>query len=421
MAWVEHTIGKPRRIRDQMQATIASLEKKCPPDMTQREWNVAVHWTLQLTGNTMLPGWADFDDMRRFQCELEVRAKGKVDMDLVLWIWDEVAKIDPAGLRYKQKFRTIMLDEMQLLEPNLIASEIRKTIGSLSTRCPPEMTQEQWEIAVSWTGKLPDKSMLPSSIAGNTYDMRRFQRSLNDLRSFQRELEERVKGKVDMVLIFWIWDELAKLTPAGERYKKQFQKVMIVEIQGIPANQHSGEGDSIFGEPHDLISRIYATILSLISNRPPDLTQDQWNVAIFRTAKLPSSCLLSGWASMDDLRRFQRELEERAKEKVDMQLIFWIWDECAKLSSAAQEYKQKFQRAMLDDMQPSEGKRPIRGGDIDSEDGSEGNTSGEQGEEVSRKKEQKGPASSLRRLAVPRSEAGILMGYCACPFLALSE
>jgi hypothetical protein len=351
VAWVEHTIGKPRRIRDQMQATIASFEKKCPPDMTQRQWDVAVSWTLQLTGNTMLPGWADLDDMRRLQRELEERAKEKVDLDLVLWIWDEVAKIDPTGPRYKQNFQQVMLQEMQLSEPR-IASEIRNAIRLLSTRCPPEMTQKQWEVAVSWTGKLPYKSMLPKSGAGSIYDLRRFQRKLDNVRRFQRELEERVKGKVDMVLIFWIWDEVAELTPAGERYKKQFQKVMLDEMQP---------------KRPDLILQISATIRSLAAKCPPDLTQDQWNTAISWTSPLPHECLSSGRVNLGDLRRFQRKLDEEAKGEVDMELIFWIWDEHAKLSPVAQEYKQNAQKKMLDDMQPSSAKRPIRRGDIDSE------------------------------------------------------
>ncbi len=367
VAWVDHTIGKPRWVRDQMQMTIASLAKKCPPDMTQRGWNVAVDWTLQLTGNTMLPGCADLDDMRGLRRELEERAKGKVDMDLVLWIWDEVAKIDPHGLQYKRKFQQVMLHDMQLSDPR-IASEIRKAIGLLSTRCPPEMTQKQWEVAVSWTGKLTDQSMLPTSGAGSTYDLRRFQWKLDNLRRFQRELEERVKGKVDMVLIFWIWDEVAELTPAGERYKKQFQKVMLDEMQP---------------KRSDLISQIFATIQSLAAKCPPDLTQDQWNTAISWTSGLPHECLLSGRVSLDDLRRFQRKLDEEAKGEVDMDLILWIWDEHAKLSPVAQEYKQNCQRKMLDDMQPSSAKRPIRDGDTDSERGGsgEGDTSREQGRE----------------------------------------
>jgi hypothetical protein len=238
VAWVEHTIGKPRRIRDQMQATIASLEKKCPPDMTQREWDVAISWTLQLTGNTMLPGWADLDDMRRLDRELEERAKGKVDMDLVLWIWDEVAKIDPTGPRYKRKFQFVMLEDSYLRrgdpffeERHDLISQIDATIRSLVTKCPPDLTQDQWNVAIWRTTKLPDNPYLTG------------RDNLDDLRRFQRELDEKARGKVDMELIDWIWDGFAKLSPAGERYKKQFQKVMLDEMQPSSAKRPIRDGD----------------------------------------------------------------------------------------------------------------------------------------------------------------------------------
>jgi hypothetical protein len=230
-AWLDHTFGEPRRISDQIGDTIASLAKKCPPDMTQDQWNVAVSWTNNLPGNSLLL-YANLDDLRTFQRELEKKVQGKADMKLISWIWDEHARLTPAGQWYKQNFQRIMLDEMQLSEPDRIVSEIRKTIGSLSTRCPPDMTKEQWEVAVSWTGKLPYKSMLLTGGQRGLYDMQRFRCALDDLRRFQRELEERVKGEVDMELIFWIWDEHAKLTPTGQQYKQRFQKVMLDEMQG---------------------------------------------------------------------------------------------------------------------------------------------------------------------------------------------
>ena len=228
-AWLDHTIGEPMRIRDQMHKSIESLAAKCPPDVPQDQWNVAVNWTNNLPGECFLPGWADLNDMRRFQHELDERVKGKVDMKLIFWIWDEVAKISPAGPQYKQKFQKAMLDEMQLSEPDRIASQIHKTIGSLAARCPPDMTKEQWEVAVDWTAKLPDKSMLPTPGSHSLFDMRRFQSELDDLRRFQGELEEKAEGKVDMNLIFWIWDELAKISPAVPQYKKTSQKMRMLE------------------------------------------------------------------------------------------------------------------------------------------------------------------------------------------------
>ena len=226
-------------------------------------------------------------------------------------------------------------------ERRRLNSQIHASIESLATKCPPDLTQNQWNVALYWTLNMSGNTALTHA-------------KLDELRRFQRELEERAKGKVDMELIFWIWDEVAKISPTGTRYKENFQKHMLDEMQPSSAKSYFWGGDSVFGVRHDLISQIYLTIMSLASKRPPEVTQTQWNLAINRTTGLPSDRLLSGRVKVDDLRRFQRELEEKAKGNVDMELIFWIWDEYAKLSPATQEYKENHQKVMLDQMQWNE-------------------------------------------------------------------
>jgi hypothetical protein len=92
------------------------------------------------------------------------------------------------------------------------------------------MTQDQWKVAVDWTGLLSANSSLMKA-------------NLNDLLCFQRELEDKVQGKADMNLIFWIWDEHAKLTTTGQWYKQKYQKVMLEDMQqaakGTPQIQWS--------------------------------------------------------------------------------------------------------------------------------------------------------------------------------------
>jgi hypothetical protein len=112
LAWVDHTIGKPHRVALQIGKTIESLATKCPSGITKEQWDVAVFWTYQLTGNSLLIE-ANLNDLRCFQRELEKKVQGKVDMDLIFWIWDEHAKLTHAGLLYKQRFQQMMLDEMQ--------------------------------------------------------------------------------------------------------------------------------------------------------------------------------------------------------------------------------------------------------------------------------------------------------------------
>jgi hypothetical protein len=113
--WYDYKIAKPLResfqIMYNINDTIKSLEYKYPPDITHDQWNVAVMWTYELSGHSLLFR-SKMKDLRRFQNELDERVKGKVDMNLIFWIWDEHAMIAPLGQWYKQKYQKDMLDEM---------------------------------------------------------------------------------------------------------------------------------------------------------------------------------------------------------------------------------------------------------------------------------------------------------------------
>jgi hypothetical protein len=110
-AWFQHTQVEPRLVSDQIEATIDSLAAKCPPSVRKDQWEIAIWWTSNLTGNSLLKPEGDLDDLRRFQRELEEKAKGDVDMTTIFWIWDRHAQLTPSGKKY-QRFRQQMLDEM---------------------------------------------------------------------------------------------------------------------------------------------------------------------------------------------------------------------------------------------------------------------------------------------------------------------
>jgi hypothetical protein len=110
--WLDHTIFKPNRIAEHIDRNINSLYTKCPLNMNKDEWETAVVWTELLLANSLLKN-AKMNDLSNFQCQLEERINEKVDMILILWIWNEIAKLTPIGLWYKQKFQKVMLDDMQ--------------------------------------------------------------------------------------------------------------------------------------------------------------------------------------------------------------------------------------------------------------------------------------------------------------------
>jgi hypothetical protein len=111
--WLDYTLFKPQRIGEHIHKSIYSLITKCPPNMNEDEWEAAVGWTYQLSGNSSLIVNVNASDLGRFQRELDERIKVKVDMNLILWIWDEHAKLTPCGKNYKQNYQKRMLDEMQ--------------------------------------------------------------------------------------------------------------------------------------------------------------------------------------------------------------------------------------------------------------------------------------------------------------------
>ena len=90
----------------------------------------------------------------------------------------------------------------------LRASEaILSRIDSLVLRSPTDVSRHQWNVPIFWTHNLHSNSLLA------------FDAPLEDIRRFQRQLESRVQGDVDMSTIDWIWGQYATLTAAGERYQ----------------------------------------------------------------------------------------------------------------------------------------------------------------------------------------------------------
>lgn len=105
-------------------------------------------------------------------------------------------------------------------EPMRRQREIGDMVMSLVDRRPPEITRGQWGSAVAWTRNLIGNSML---LAAD--DMR-------PIADFQKRLQEKLNGKVDMTTIDWIWEECARLTPQGANYQK-FRPVMLEEIAEV--------------------------------------------------------------------------------------------------------------------------------------------------------------------------------------------
>lgn len=111
----------------------------------------------------------------------------------------------------------------QIQAPSIYSNRIEQKIRSLVQRRPADMTRGQWGSAVAWTLNLHGNSLV------------RFEADYSSIKAFDRRLEEKLRGDVDMSTIHWIWDEYAKLTPHGASYQR-FKEMMQEEIDGVGPN-----------------------------------------------------------------------------------------------------------------------------------------------------------------------------------------
>ena len=110
--WFHRKFVEPRRHSDAIERHIESLAARRPKDVSPRQWESAVAWTLNLHGNSLLMFQADGPNIRNFEKRLADKLSGDVNLETIHWIWDEYAKICSGGRQY-QRFRAQMVDEIQ--------------------------------------------------------------------------------------------------------------------------------------------------------------------------------------------------------------------------------------------------------------------------------------------------------------------
>lgn len=103
---------EPRRYANAVERRLESLVTRRPPNMSPRQWESAVAWTLNLHGNSLMPFQAKGAAISSFDERLAKKLAGPVDMSTIHWIWDEYAGICRGGANY-QRFRAMMLEEIE--------------------------------------------------------------------------------------------------------------------------------------------------------------------------------------------------------------------------------------------------------------------------------------------------------------------
>ncbi len=111
-AWFDEHYREPFRRNRLLREQLKGLALRRPPELTPKQWESAVAWTINLHGNSLLPFEADARTIRSFQQRLETKLQGKVDLDTIHWIWNEYAGLCPHGKSY-QRFHAQMMEEIE--------------------------------------------------------------------------------------------------------------------------------------------------------------------------------------------------------------------------------------------------------------------------------------------------------------------
>jgi hypothetical protein len=91
---------------DHVRASLASLRLRRSPDVSQKQWQYVVGWTLNAHANCCAIREAvDLDAREEFSKQLDQKLAGTVDMGTIDWIWDELEKISRLGSHYSERFR----------------------------------------------------------------------------------------------------------------------------------------------------------------------------------------------------------------------------------------------------------------------------------------------------------------------------
>ncbi len=102
---------------DETRVEFMSLASKRPHDVSPRQWDNIVFWTLNAHGNclTFSPEIPQ-PEHDRFLADLRERLRGPVDLESIDWIWDELVRLTSNGKRYSDRYRPTTPERLQEFE-----------------------------------------------------------------------------------------------------------------------------------------------------------------------------------------------------------------------------------------------------------------------------------------------------------------
>lgn len=100
-------------------AELQTLAKKRPANLSRKQWNNVVAWTLNGHGDILCAERYGIPraEMVRFEAELRRRLQGPVDLATIDWIWDEFERLAPHNASiYSPKWRPTSPEKLREFE-----------------------------------------------------------------------------------------------------------------------------------------------------------------------------------------------------------------------------------------------------------------------------------------------------------------
>jgi hypothetical protein len=99
------------KVQREMNDSIQSLRYRAPNGVDPAVWQCAANWTSTAYGNICFSEeHVGIEEMYRLRDEMLAKLSGPADPDLLLWIWERLARTGPHGKRYVGRFRRSFLD-----------------------------------------------------------------------------------------------------------------------------------------------------------------------------------------------------------------------------------------------------------------------------------------------------------------------
>ena len=102
--------SQARRMND----LVHTLPARRPDGVSEKSWEVAVNWVHTAVNNVCFSAThVPLVEMKRFVNDLESRLSGRVDLDIVNWIWDRLEQTGPHGKQYVANWRQEFLRDLE--------------------------------------------------------------------------------------------------------------------------------------------------------------------------------------------------------------------------------------------------------------------------------------------------------------------